>query len=262
MKMMKRIGAILITVAMLASMSVCVFANDTAKVQINGVTATYLDNEDPNKDGVYTVTVNYAVAGATEADTQVTMLAYIFDGRTAGLNDTSNEAADAFDANNQTSGYAEFVQGAARAIDQQSYKGTMTFKLLKAAPAKLEANPNANVGKAAKPTDYLLVKIGTDKAGVSSQAFFVSLADAEDENAVHGIYGDVYADGFVDDFDWMTILNHTSGDILTEDLDDESTVMFKAADVYQDGFIDDFDWMTILNHTSGDILSDLLETEF
>lgn len=257
MKMMKRIGAILITIAMLASMSVCAFADDAAKVQIDSVTATYLDNEDTTKDGVYTITVDYTVEGA-DADTQVTMLAYIFDGRTAGLNDTSNEAADAFDANKQTSGYAEFVQGAARAIDQQNYTGTMTFKLLKAAEGKTQENK----GRAALPTDYLLVKIGTDKAGIGAQAFFVSLADAEDENALHGIYGDVTGDEKVNDFDWIAVLNHTSGEIENADLDDETTAAFKAADVTLDGKINDFDWIGILNHTSGEIESELIETEF
>ena len=173
MKMMKRIGAILITIAMLASFSVCAFANTGAKVQITDVTATYLDDEDTSKDGVYTVTVDYTVEGAT-ADTQVTMLAYIFDGRTADLGD---KTADEYDAEKQDANYATFIEGAARAIDQQSYTGSMTFKLLKAAPG------GAVSDKAAATTDYLLVKVGTDQTGVSSQAYFVNLAEARDENA-------------------------------------------------------------------------------
>ena len=173
MKMMKRIGAILITIAMLASFSVCAFANTGAKVQITDVTATYLDDEDTSKDGVYTVTVDYTVEGATD-DTQVTMLAYIFDGRTADLGD---KTADEYDAEKQDANYATFIEGAARAIDQQSYTGSMTFKLLKAAP------DGAVSDKAAATTDYLLVKVGTDQTGVSSQAYFVNLAEARDENA-------------------------------------------------------------------------------
>lgn len=258
MKMFKRVSAILIAIAMLASMSVCVFADEAAKVQIDGVTATYLDNEDAAKDGVYTINVDYTVEGADE-DTQVTMLAYVFSGR---LTDVSGTTAEEFDAAKQDSNYASFIEGAARAIDQQSYSGTMSFKLLKAAPN------GAVSDKAASASDYLLVKIGTDKAGISSQAFFVKLADATDENApeeddaVHGIYGDVNGDGRVNDFDWMTVLNHTTGEIENEDLDDETTAAFKAADVATDGKINDFDWMTILNHTTGEIESDIIETEF
>lgn len=173
MKMFKRVSAILITIAMLASMSVCVFADDAAKVQITGVTATYLDNEDAAKDGVYTINVDYTVEGADE-DTQVTMLAYVFSGR---LTDVSGTTAEEFDAAKQDSNYASFIEGAARAIDQQSYTGTMSFKVLKAAPN------GAVSDKAASDTDYLLVKIGTDKAGIGSQAYFVNLADASDENA-------------------------------------------------------------------------------
>lgn len=171
MKMMKRIGAILLTIAMVASFSVCAFASTGAKVQINEVTATYLDDADSSKDGVYTVTVDYEVSGAT-ADTQVTMLAYVFDGRML-----DGATAEEYDAAKQDANYATFIEGAARAIDQQNYTGTMTFKLLKAAP------DGAVSDKAATAEDYLLIKVGTDQTGVSSQAYFVNLYYATDENA-------------------------------------------------------------------------------
>lgn len=351
---LKRISTLLIVFLLIAGLSVCGYASglvadgdetDSGKVQITSVNATYKDNEDPNEDGDYFITVNYEVAGSTE-NTQVAMLAYVFDGR---INDISGITAEAFDASKQDGGYATFVLGAVRAIEQQNYSGIMSFSLLKASK-----NGSTN-DYAVTPDDYLLVKICTDNTNVSSQAFFIRLADAKDEDApdvpetytvtykagggigkdivqtyvkgdsiilpgcmfapqgkkmfdkwqigdatynpgdtyvisdnitvtalwkdipspggsgggggsagetVHGIYGDVFVDGFVDDFDWMTILNHLTGEIPCNELDDEKSALFKAGDVFQDGFIDDFDWMTILNHLTGEIPNDLLETEF
>ena len=351
-----RIGALLITIMLIVSLSVGGYASgfvpdgdeaDSGKVQITSVNVTYKDNDDPYEDGDYFITVNYEVEGSTE-NTQVAMLAYVFDGR---LNDINGTTAEAFDASKHGSGYTTFIQGAVRAIEQQNYSGTMSFSLLK-------ASKNGSVNDyAVTPNDYLLVKICTDNTNVSSQAFFIRLANAKDEDApdvpetytvtykagggigkdvtqtyvkgdsiilpecmfaphnqkifdkwqignttynpgdtyvisdnitvtavwkeipnapsgggsggggnadetLHGIYGDVFVDGFVDDFDWMTILNHLTGEIPCNELDDEKSALFKAGDVFQDGFIDDFDWMTILNHLTGEIPSNLLETEF
>ena len=86
--------------------------------------------------------------------------------------------------------------------------------------------------------------------------------DDNDETVTGGMYGDVLKDGSIDDFDWMTLLNHCLNIAPISELNDNTTAAFKAADVLVDGSVDDFDWMTLLNHCLGLVPNDMIGTDF
>ncbi len=168
MKNIKKIGAMILVVAMLCAMSVGAFAaeatnaivSDSANdsdIQINSATVE-------KKGNILTVTLDYSIENA-EAGDQITMLGYIFEGNAA------------------TGDAAAFVAGNIRAINQaDATEGTISFKLATAGEGytvNTENNP------------MMVVKLGSDAADVTkAQAFLVDLTAITES----GILGDVDGD--------------------------------------------------------------------
>ncbi len=161
MKNLKKIGAMILVVAMLCVCSVSAFAAD---VEFTGTTADHdieitsvsVDRTTYAEDGIWEVLVNYEITGDV-AGKQITMLGYIFDGAATG------------EATNTTP-----VEGKIRAIDQQAIdtdgSGTVSFKLAK----------NNGEDYTIDGTETMVVKFGTDVEGVeSAQAFYFSPAPAK-----------------------------------------------------------------------------------
>ncbi len=199
MKNFKKISAVVLVVAMLCSISVCVFAaGDTnavvensannSEIQINSAVVTSADN-------ILTVTLDYSISGTVVAGDQITMLGYIFDGDAA------------------TGDAATFVEGNIRAIDQAdavAENGKISFKLA-------TAGEGYTVPAGAK----MVVKLGTNVANVTkAQAFLVDLAKVTED----GMLGDANGDETVDGRDAIAVqmyyLNPSVNPLVRPDLAD------------------------------------------
>lgn len=169
MKNFKRIGAALLAVAMLCSMSVVAFADG----DVNAVVENSANDSEININGakvekatgILTVTLDYSITGAVEATDQITMLGYIFE-----TGDNASEVA--------------VVTGNIRAIDQAAAvkdNGKIVFKLA-------TTGEGYTVAEDAK----MVVKLGSNAASVTkAQAFFIDLAQVTES----GLLGDVDDDG-------------------------------------------------------------------
>ena len=138
-------------------------ANDS-EITITGAKASL-------KDGIYTVTVQYAFSGVTPVEkSQIAMLGYIFD-------TTAENASD-----------VTVVEGNIRAVDQDvATKGQFKFNLAQG------TGENMTVSDKAK----MVIKLGANVDGVSkAQAFFIDLSLAS-EGGEEIVWGDVDGNGKV-----------------------------------------------------------------
>lgn len=137
-------------------------ANDS-EITITGAKASL-------KDGIYTVTVQYAFSGVTPVEkSQIAMLGYIFD-----------------DAGATDAGVVTVTPGNIRAVDQDvATKGQFKFNLAQG------TGENMTVSDTAK----MVIKLGANVEGVSkAQAFFIDLSLAS-EGGEEVKYGDFNGDG-------------------------------------------------------------------
>lgn len=138
-------------------------ANDS-EITITGAKASL-------KDGIYTVTVQYAFSGVKPVEkSQIAMLGYIFD-------TTAENASD-----------VTVVEGNIRAVDQDvATKGQFKFNLAQG------TGENMTVSDKAK----MVIKLGANVDGVSkAQAFFIDLSLAS-EGGEEIVWGDVDGNGKV-----------------------------------------------------------------
>lgn len=187
-------------------------ANDS-EITITGAKASL-------KDGIYTVTVQYAFSGVTPVEkSQIAMLGYIFD-------TTAENASD-----------VTVVEGNIRAVDQDvATKGSFKFNLAKG------DGTNMTVSDTAK----MVVKLGANVEGVNkAQAFFIDLSLAS-EGGEEIVYGDVNNDGEVDGADALIVAKYDAGlpgfDTLAN---------MDAADVNGDGEVDGADSLIIAKYDAG-----------
>lgn len=212
MKNFKRIGAALLAVAMLCSMSVVAFADGDVNAVVGNTVADSeikINGAKVEKaTGILTVTLDYSITGAVEATDQITMLGYIFDG----------EQSDA--------SQVEVVTGKIRAIDQAAAikdNGKIVFKLA-------TAGEGYTVAEDAK----MVVKLGSNAASVTkAQAFFVDLAAVTES----GILGDVNDDQAVDGLDAVAVQEY--------DLYGVELTRVDLGDVNADGAVDGLDAVAI-----------------
>lgn len=211
MKNFKRIGAALLAVAMLCSMSVVAFADDEVVNAVVG--STVADSEIKingavveKSTGILTVTLDYSITGTVEANDQITMLGYIFDG----------EQSDA--------SQVTVVTGNIRAIDQAAAvkdNGKIVFKLA-----------TTGEGYTVAEDAQMVVKLGSNAASVTkAQAFFIDLAAVTD-TAPPVVYGDINTDEKVDMKDVGLVFQAAKKKVTLEDL------QVLAADVNGDTKVD------------------------
>lgn len=183
MKKIKKIGTILVVVAMMCAMSISVSAAELLDHTVGTTVAGAEINIDKatvqSKDGLITVTLSYSFKNGVNPvdDTQITMIGYVFekDGSLATSVEASDTVADL--ANTP-------VNGSIRAIDQDKHSvkgGTITFNL-------------ATTGDGYTVSDdaILAVKIGNNVAETTTaQAFFVQLGNIKyDVTCKPGTYGE------------------------------------------------------------------------
>ena len=172
------------------------------------------------KDGIYTVTVQYAFSGVTPVEkSQIAMLGYIFD-------TTAENASD-----------VTVVEGNIRAVDQD----VVTKRQFKFNLAQGDGS-NMTVSDKAK----MVIKLGANVDGVSkAQAFFIDLSLAS-EGGEEIVYGDVNNDGEVDGADALIVAKYDAGlpgfDTLAN---------MDAADVNGDGEVDGADSLIIAKYDAG-----------
>ena len=121
------------------------------------------------KDGIYTVTVQYAFSGVTPVEkSQIAMLGYIFD-------TTAESASD-----------VTVFDGNIRAVDQDvATKGQFKFNLAQGDGSNMTVSDKAK----------MVIKLGANVDGVSkAQAFFIDLSLAS-EGGEEVVYGDFNGDG-------------------------------------------------------------------
>lgn len=121
------------------------------------------------KDGIYTVTVQYAFSGVTLVEkSQIAMLGYIFD-------TTAESASD-----------VTVFDGNIRAVDQDvATKGQFKFNLAQGDGSNMTVSDKAK----------MVIKLGANVKGVSkAQAFFIDLSLAS-EGGEEVKYGDFNGDG-------------------------------------------------------------------
>lgn len=121
------------------------------------------------KDGIYTVTVQYAFSGVTPVEkSQIAMLGYIFD-------TTAESASD-----------VTVFDGNIRAVDQDvATKGQFKFNLAQGDGSNMTVSDKAK----------MVIKLGANVDGVSkAQAFFIDLSLAS-EGGEEVKYGDFNGDG-------------------------------------------------------------------
>lgn len=121
------------------------------------------------KDGIYTVTVQYAFSGVTLVEkSQIAMLGYIFD-------TTAESASD-----------VTVFDGNIRAVDQDvATKGQFKFNLAQGDGSNMTVSDKAK----------MVIKLGANVEGVSkAQAFFIDLSLAS-EGGEEVKYGDFNGDG-------------------------------------------------------------------
>lgn len=181
MKNLKKIGAALLAVAMLCSMSVVAFAAETDTVDAvvpgssNDSEIAINSAKVEKSSGILTVTLDYSISGTVETGDQITMLGYIFDS-----GDNASEVA--------------VVTGNIRAIDQAAAvaeNGQISFKLA-------TTGEGYTVAEGAK----MVVKLGSDAASVTkAQAFFIDLAAVTES----GLKGDANGDETVDGRDAIAV---------------------------------------------------------
>lgn len=187
-------------------------ANDS-EITITGAKASL-------KDGIYTVTVQYAFSGVTPVEkSQIAMLGYIFD-------TTAENASD-----------VTVVEGNIRAVDQDvATKGQFKFNLAQG------TGENMTVSDKAK----MVIKLGANVDGVSkAQAFFIDLSLAS-EGGEEVKYGDVNGDEKVTNADVLYLKRHLTGWTGYEVLPNEA-----GADVTGDGKVTNADVLYLKRHLTG-----------
>lgn len=187
-------------------------ANDS-EITITGAKASL-------KDGIYTVTVQYAFSGVTPVEkSQIAMLGYIFD-------TTAESASD-----------VTVFDGNIRAVDQDvATKGQFKFNLAQGDGSNMTVSDKAK----------MVIKLGANVDGVSkAQAFFIDLSLAS-EGGEEIVYGDVNNDGEVDGADALIVAKYDAGlpgfDTLAN---------MDAADVNGDGEVDGADSLIIAKYDAG-----------
>lgn len=172
------------------------------------------------KDGIYTVTVQYAFSGVTPVEkSQIAMLGYIFD-------TTAESASD-----------VTVFDGNIRAVDQDvATKGQFKFNLAQGDGSNMTVSDKAK----------MVIKLGANVDGVSkAQAFFIDLSLAS-EGGEEIVYGDVNNDGEVDGADALIVAKYDAGlpgfDTLAN---------MDAADVNGDGEVDGADSLIIAKYDAG-----------
>lgn len=172
------------------------------------------------KDGIYTVTVQYAFSGVTLVEkSQIAMLGYIFD-------TTAESASD-----------VTVFDGNIRAVDQDvATKGQFKFNLAQGDGSNMTVSDKAK----------MVIKLGANVDGVSkAQAFFIDLSLAS-EGGEEIVYGDVNNDGEVDGADALIVAKYDAGlpgfDTLAN---------MDAADVNGDGEVDGADSLIIAKYDAG-----------
>ncbi len=172
------------------------------------------------KDGIYTVTVQYAFSGVTPVEkSQIAMLGYIFD-------TTAENASD-----------VTVVEGNIRAVDQDvATKRQFKFNLAQGDGSNMTVSDKAK----------MVIKLGANVDGVNkAQAFFIdlSLASAGGEEVK---YGDVNGDEKVTNADVLYLKRHLTGWTGYEVLPNEA-----GADVTGDGKVTNADVLYLKRHLTG-----------
>lgn len=172
------------------------------------------------KDGIYTVTVQYAFSGVTPVEkSQIAMLGYIFD-------TTAENASD-----------VTVVEGNIRAVDQDvATKRQFKFNLAQGDGSNMTVSDKAK----------MVIKLGANVDGVNkAQAFFIdlSLASAGGEEVK---YGDVNGDEKVTNADVLYLKRHLIGWTGYEVLPNEA-----GADVTGDGKVTNADVLYLKRHLTG-----------
>lgn len=172
------------------------------------------------KDGIYTVTVQYAFSGVTPVEkSQIAMLGYIFD-------TTAESASD-----------VTVFDGNIRAVDQDvATKGQFKFNLAQGDGSNMTVSDKAK----------MVIKLGANVDGVSkAQAFFIDLSLAS-EGGEEIVYGDFNGDGNVDDDDFIDF-----GRYLAEwdgyTLEEYPSISVNG-DINGDGNVDDSDFIDFGRH--------------
>ncbi|MBO5364654.1 MAG: dockerin type I repeat-containing protein [Clostridia bacterium] len=201
MKKFKRIGAMILVVAMLCALSVNAFAAGEEKDAVVGtkVADSQIDitGAKVEKTGdVFNVTLSYTVTGEVESTDQITMLAYLFekDGTLAESDDVG-ESDTVEDLANEP----DTVKGYIRAIDQLPIvQGGATGTI----PFALAIGDGANGAYHVSENSVLAVRLGSNAESVTkAQAFIIDLSQFIDE----GILGDANGDDDVNGLDAVAV---------------------------------------------------------